>query len=194
MPRTNKMYFTEKAGDNAIAGEGKADGAMQLITINPLNMEREVMAAHIPEGWFQFTPDEKSLIYTLYTEGRKQDAQVFDVKEPDDRQPGWRNRSNLAKYDLASGILQPLTFGYHNVHLNDISADSRYLLIGKSEERLTKRPTTVNSLYRLNLNDMSVETLVEKADEKAAAEQKEGKAPRKARKEEAAAEKFFATT
>ena len=65
---------------------------------------------------------------------------------------------------MASGILQPLTFGYHNVYLNDISADSRYLLIGKSEERLTKRPTTVNSLYRLNLNDMSVETLVEKGE------------------------------
>ncbi len=119
--------------------------ALQLITINPLNMEREVMAANIPEGWFQFTPDEKSLIYTLYTEGRKKDAQVYDVKEPDDRQPGWRSRSYLAKYDLASGILQPLTFGYHNVYLNDISADSRYLLIGKSEERLTKRPTTLNS-------------------------------------------------
>ena len=164
MPRTNKLYFTEKASDSSIAGEGKADGEVQLITINPMNMEREVLAANIPEGWFQFTPDEKSLIYTLYEEGRKKDPQVYDVKEPDDRQPGWRTRSYLAKYDLASGILQPLTFGYHNVYLNDISADSRYLLIGKSEERLTKRPTTLNSLYRLDLNDMSVEALVEKGE------------------------------
>ena len=164
MPRTNKLYFTEKASDSSIAGEGKADGEVQLITINPMNMEREVLAANIPEGWFQFTPDEKSLIYTLYEEGRKKDPQVYDVKEPDDRQPGWRTRSYLAKYDLASGILQPLTFGYHNVYLNDISADSRYLLIGKSEERLTRRPTTLNSLYRLDLNDMSVEALVEKGE------------------------------
>ena len=164
MPRTNKLYFTEKASDSSIAGEGKADGEVQLITINPMNMGREVLAANIPEGWFQFTPDEKSLIYTLYEEGRKKDPQVYDVKEPDDRQPGWRTRSYLAKYDLASGILQPLTFGYHNVYLNDISADSRYLLIGKSEERLTKRPTTLNSLYRLDLNDMSVEALVEKGE------------------------------
>ena len=164
MPRTNKMYFTQKASDSSIAGEGKADGELQLIAINPLNMEREVLAANIPDGWFQFTPDEKALIYTLYTEGRKKDAQVYDVKEPDDRQPGWRSRSYLAKFDLASGVLQPLTFGYHNVYLSDISADSRYLLIGKSEERLTKRPTTLNSYYRLNLNDMSVETLIEKGE------------------------------
>lgn len=164
MPSSNKLYFTQKASDSSIAGEEKQDGTLQLITINPLTMEREVLASHLPEGWFQFTPDEKTLIYTLTTEGRKKDPQVYDVKEPEDRQPGWRERSNLAKYDLASGILQPLTFGYHNVYLNDISADSRYLLIGKSEERLTKRPTTLNSYYRLNLNDMSVETLIEKGE------------------------------
>ena len=164
MPASNKLYFTQKASDSSIAGEEKQDGTLQLITINPLTMEREVLASHLPEGWFQFTPDEKTLIYTLTTEGRKKDPQVYDVKEPEDRQPGWRERSNLAKYDLASGVLQPLTFGYHNVYLNDISADSRYLLIGKSEERLTKRPTTLNSYYRLNLNDMSVETLIEKGE------------------------------
>ena len=164
MPASNKLYFTQKASDSSIAGEEKQNGTLQLITINPLTMEREVLAANIPDGWFQFTPDEKTLIYTLYTEGRKKDPQVYDVKEPDDRQPGWRSRSYLAKFDLASGVLQPLTFGYHNVYLNDISADSRYLLIGKSEERLTKRPTTLNSYYRLNLNDMSVETLIEKGE------------------------------
>ncbi len=164
MPSSNKLYFTQKASDSSIAGEEKQDGTLQLITINPLTMEREVLASHLPDGWFQFTPDEKTLIYTLYTEGRKKDAQVYDVKEPDDRQPGWRSRSYLAKFDLVSGVLQPLTFGYHNVYLSDISADSRYLLIGKSEERLTKRPTTLNSYYRLNLNDMSVETLIEKGE------------------------------
>lgn len=172
MPASNKLYFTQKASDSSIAGEEKQDGTLQLITINPLTMEREVLAANIPDGWFQFTPDEKTLIYTLTTEGRKKDSQVYDVKEPEDRQPGWRERSNLAKYDLASGILQPLTFGYHNIYLMDISADSRYLLIGKEEERLTKRPTTLTSFYRLDLGSMNassattpkVETLIEKGE------------------------------
>ena len=172
MPASNKLYFTQKASDSSIAGEEKQDGTLQLITINPLTMEREVLASHLPEGWFQFTPDEKTLIYTLTTEGRKKDPQVYDVKKPEDRQPGWRERSNLAKYDLASGILQPLTFGYHNIYLMDISADSRYLLIGKEEERLTKRPTTLTSFYRLDLGSMNassattpkVETLIEKGE------------------------------
>lgn len=54
----------------------------------------------------------------------------------------------------------------------DISADSRYLLIGKGEERLTKRPTTLTSFYRLDLGSMNtssattpkVETLIEKGE------------------------------
>ena len=106
--------------------------------------------------------DEKSLVFTVTTEGRKKDAQVFDIKSPDDRQPGWRERSSLAKYDLATGVMQPLTFGYHNVYLNDISADSRYILMSKSEERLTKRPTTLTSIYRLDLNTLQADTLVDK--------------------------------
>ena len=143
---------------------------MQLITINPLTMEREVLASHLPEGWFQFTPDEKTLIYTLTTEGRKKDPQVYDVKEPEDIQPGSGQRSNLAKYDLASGILQPLTFGYHNIYLMDTPADSRYLLIGKEEERLLTVLQPGTSSHRLDLGSMNassaatpkVETLIEK--------------------------------
>lgn len=152
MPRTNKFYYTEK----------NSEGKLQLITVNPLDMQREVLVEELPEGYFQFTPDEKSLVFTVTTGGRKKDAQVFDIKSPDDRQPGWRDRSSLAKYDLATGVMQPLTFGYHNVYLNDISADSRYILMSKSEERLTKRPTTLTSIYRLDLNTLQAETLVDK--------------------------------
>lgn len=149
MPRTNKMYYVEDH---------------RLMTIDPLTMSREVLAESVPDGFFQFTPDEKTLIYTLTTEGRKKDAQVYDIKSPEDRQPGWRDRSSLAKYDLATGILQPITFGYHNTYLEDISADSRYLLIGKNEERLTKRPTTLTSIYRLDLNTLQAETLIDKGE------------------------------
>lgn len=169
MPRTNKLYFTQKANESAQAAKGNetsvlSDANLQLITINPLNMEREVLADAIPEGYFQFTPDEKSLIYTLTTEGRKKDEQVYDIKSPDDRQPGWRTRSSLAKFDLATGILQPITFGYHNIYLQDISADSRYLLVGKNEERLTKRPTTLSSVYRIDLNTLKAEILIDKGE------------------------------
>ena len=152
MPTSNKFYFTEKT----------AEGKTQLVTIAPQTQERNILVSDLPEGNFNITPDEKSLIFSLETEGRKKDPQVYDIKSPDDRQPGWRNRSSLAKYDIATGILQPLTFGYHNIWLEDISADSRYLLVAKKEERLTQRPTTLTSLYRLDLKTLQAEPLVEK--------------------------------
>lgn len=164
MPRSNKMYFTQKASQSSIETEATGDKQVQLIAINPMTMEHEVLAIGIPEGRFLFTPDEKTLIYSLTTEGRKKDEQVYDIKSPDDRQPGWRERSSLAKYDLATGILQPITFGYHNTYLEDISADSRYLLVGKNEERLTKRPTTVTSIYRLDLQTLQAENLIDKGE------------------------------
>ncbi len=152
MPTSNKFYFTETS----------PEGKTTLVTVDPQTQDRNTLATDLPKGFFTFTPDEKSLILTQETEGRKKDPQVYDIKSPDDRQPGWRNRSGLAKYDLATGILQPLTFGYHNVWLEDISADSRYLLVAKKEERLTQRPTTLTSLYRLDLQTLQAETLVEK--------------------------------
>jgi dipeptidyl aminopeptidase/acylaminoacyl peptidase len=57
--------------------------------------------------------------------------------------------------------VQPLTFGYHNVSLMDISKDSRYILYMVSRARLTKRPTTLSSIYRLDLNTMQAECLVD---------------------------------
>lgn len=164
MPRSNKMYFTQQVSGASEYAATSESNKQQLVTIDPLTMERKVLAAEIPDGFFQFAPDEQSLIYTMTTEGRKKDEQVYDIKSPEDRQPGWRTRTNLAKFDLGTGILQPLTYGFHNVYLEDISADARYLLVGKSEERLTKRPTTVTSIYRLDLKTLQAETLVDKGE------------------------------
>ena len=154
MPKSGKFYFVRTNGD----------GQRQLVTVNPATQAQEVLATGLPEGWMQIAPDEKTLVYTLSTEGREKDPQVYDVKEPDDRQPGWRSRTNLATYNLATGVLQPVTYGYHNISLNDISADSRYILVSKTEARLTKRPTTVTSFYRIDLQTMQTETLVEKGE------------------------------
>lgn len=152
MPRSNKFFFTRK----------NAEGAMELVAVDPATGVRQTLASHLPEGWFEMAPDEQTLIYTMESEGRKKDKDVYDVREPEDRQPGWRNRSQLACFSLATGILQPLTFGWHNVRLLDISADSRYILFMKTESRLTQRPTTLASVYRMDLSTLACELLVDK--------------------------------
>ncbi|MBO7269248.1 MAG: S9 family peptidase, partial [Bacteroidales bacterium] len=93
--------------------------------------------------------------------GPEERKEIYQVLEPDDRQSGWRNRTYLAKYDLASGIMQQLTFGYRNIWASDISADGKKMLFMESHTRLEKRPTTLYSLYLMDMATMQVDTLVE---------------------------------
>ena len=149
MPKSNLYYYT-------CAG---VDGR-QLVVVDPTNGQESVWADKLPEGYFQVAPTEDWLLYSLTQEGPKERKEIYEVIEPDDRQPGWRDRSYLAKYDLKSGLMQPLTYGYHNVWGLDISADGRYVLMMTSHSRLTQRPTTLSTLYKLNVQTLQAETLV----------------------------------
>ena len=151
MPRSNRYYYTRTGVDGR-----------QLIVVDPLTGVEAVLVNKLPDGYFQFAPTEDYLLFTMTQEGPKERKEIYEVLEPDDRQPGWRNRSYLAKYDLKTGLLQPLTFGYHNVWAADISNDGRYLLMMTSQSRLTKRPTTLFSLYRLDMQTLQAELLIDK--------------------------------
>ena len=149
MPKSNLYYYTSAGVDGR-----------QLVVVDPTNGQESVWADKLPEGYFQVAPTEDWLLYSLTQEGPKERKEIYEVIEPDDRQPGWRDRSYLAKYDLKSGLMQPLTYGYHNVWGLDISADGRYVLMMTSHSRLTQRPTTLSTLYKLDVQTLQAETLV----------------------------------
>ena len=151
MPKSNLYYYIR------IGVDGR-----QLVTVDPLTGQESIWVDKLPDGYFQVAPTEDWLLYSLTQEGPKERKEIYEVIEPDDRQPGWRDRSFLAKYDLKSGLMQPLTFGYHNAWGLDISSDGRYVLMMTSRSRLTQRPTTLSTLYKLDVQTLQVETLVAK--------------------------------
>ena len=118
------------------------------------------MARDVPKGSFTVSPTEDYLIISAEDEGPKEDADVFEVVEMDDRQPGWRNRGYLIRYDLMSGISQRITFGPKGQYLQDISADGRQLLVGSSYSRLSRRPTEVVDVYVVDAQSLQVDTLL----------------------------------
>ncbi|KKB50264.1 S9 family peptidase [Parabacteroides goldsteinii] len=152
MPTSNKMYFT-RTGMN-----GK-----ELVTVDPTNMQEEILADNLPEGSFNFTPDEKTLLFTIQEEGPKDGPDMLRILEPNDRLPGFRNRYFIWRYDLQSGLYEQLTFGHNSTYINDVSPDSRYLLFSTSETDYTSLPHSSNSLYKLDLQTMAVDTLWEHA-------------------------------
>lgn len=148
MPQSNRLYYMKKQGDD-----------LQLISADPNDLQESIMAHNIPMGNFVFSPDETFLIYF---EKESNDERKGDLKlllSPEDRQPNYLDRTFLAKYDLKTGIKQRLLFGKSTTSFNDISSDSRFVLFSSTEENLTERPFRTSSLYRLDLQAMSVDTL-----------------------------------
>lgn len=149
MPHTDELMTTREEG-----------GVKTAYATDILTGKERVIATHIPEGDFNLSPTLTFAIMSKTEEGKKEDPNVYEIVEPEDRQPGWRDRSQLLRYDFATGITQPLTFGYHSAWLLDISADGRKMLYMVSRRRMTARPTTLNSLILMDLETMKTDTLV----------------------------------
>ncbi len=149
MPLTTRYYLTRPAV-----------GGRSLIAVNPVDGKEDVLVPLMPSGNFMITPDEKKLIITTVQEGPKEDKDVYQVLVPDDRQPGWRNRNVLSIYDIASGVLTPITYGHRALRLLDVSDDASHLLLSVHENRLEKRPTTLATILSLDLNTMKTDTIV----------------------------------
>ena len=158
MPRSNRYYYTRTEGNGR-----------ELVTVDPATGQQEVLAQHLPEGWYTIMPDEKHLLYSLSQDGPKEkNPDVFEVLTPDDRQPGWRDRSTQALYDLETGVMRPLTFGYSNFWVADVTQDCRYALLGQSKAVFSGqgelerpiRPTSNMSYFRLDLQSMALDTLI----------------------------------
>ncbi|MBR0534177.1 MAG: S9 family peptidase [Bacteroidales bacterium] len=151
MPVTPKYYKTRRGAQ-----------ATQLIAVDPSSGEEQVLVEDLPEGNFRMSPTEDFLIYSFFEEGPRERPEIYQILTPGDRQPGWRTRSYSSKYDIATGVMQRLSYGYHNSRVMDISPDGKTALMMVSEDRLTQRPTSLGTLYLLDLETLSAKVLVDK--------------------------------
>lgn len=160
MPHTNSYYFTRNGN------EGR-----EFVTVDPATGVETVLCRHMPEGSYTIAPTEDFLIIDVdQEEAKEKNPDVFEVVNPEDRQPGWRNRSTLAIFDMKTGTTRPLTYGYSRSWLCDISQDGQYALIGKNTDcyrhvdadtprERPVRPHDENALYRVNLQTLAIDTL-----------------------------------
>lgn len=153
MPKSIAWLEEEKEGSHRV-----------LYKVDPKTGVRTRFAHDIPEGSYTVSPTEDYLIFTLEEEGPQEDKEVFEILEMDDRQPGWRKRSYLAKYDIKTGITQRITFGNKGEYLYDISQDGSKLLVISNRSRLTKRPTTVSDVFVMDAQTLKVDTLLSGAE------------------------------
>ena len=135
-----------------------------LVRIDPVTGASTVLARNLPKGsHITMAPTEDYLVLSRTKAGPKEDPGVFRILEPDDRQPGWRDRTYLVKWDLATGDTLVLAKGRHSSYLEDISADGRKLLIASPRSRLEKRPTTVEDVIVMDPVTLQADTLLRDA-------------------------------
>lgn len=149
MPARDEYYYTRPSASGR-----------DVFCANPSTGKETLLARNIPDGWFTVAPTEDWLLYMLTQEGPKE-GEVHQILTPDDRQPGWRDRSYLGKFDLKTGQMQQLTFGWHDLWPADLSPDGQKVLVLTQRERLTARPTTLFSLWQLDVQTLEAECLIE---------------------------------
>ncbi len=108
------------------------------------------------EGYF--AEDERMMLVYDNVKGPKEDEEVYQTLVPDDRQPGWRNRSNLKLLDTQTGQLRTLTLGQHNVW-GKPSRDGKRMLLHIYENDITQRPFSFLTAVVLDLATMKADTL-----------------------------------
>lgn len=153
MPRSYRYYYTRTGA------RGR-----EIVSVDPFNQSDERVIAEGFKGYISaIMPDEKHLILSIEEDGPAEKVKdVHEIIHPDDRFAGFRKRSNLALYDMETGLTQPLTFGYKNLWLADVSSDSKNILFMTSESRLTKRPTVLYSLYIMNVETLEASKLMDR--------------------------------
>jgi len=161
------MYWQWMPVSNLLWRERTRMKNREIVTRDPRTGKESVLADHLPDGKITLSPTEDFIIFSIEEEGPAEDPNVYEVLNPEDRQPGWRDRTRLALYRFSDGLLQPLTHGYRNLRLNDISQDGRLILLSQQDMNLpitdnsvTHRSSTVQSFFTMNLETFEVDTLV----------------------------------
>lgn len=132
----------------------------ELVACLPDRRQTRVLASAIPEGDFTLSPDRSYLIYSKTDECAAGEGGVQQLLQPDDRQPGWRNRSSLWKYDLHTHLMERLTYGKAGVGLADISADGRKVLVQYGRTDLTRSPFSRSTWVELDMQTGEADTLL----------------------------------
>jgi dipeptidyl aminopeptidase/acylaminoacyl peptidase len=108
---------------------------------------------------FAWSPDGKSLIYSLSTEAETDKSGLKRVESLRDRRADFRSKSNLYIIGIEDCVSFPISISDQNSDFVDFNSNGRNVLISKEVEDYTERPYFKTEMYNLNLSDMRCELL-----------------------------------
>lgn len=148
-PLTSQLFY------KATSANGES-----LITVNPATLKETILTDNLPAGSSRWSPDEKSLYFTITEQVDGDNGPVHRLLSRGDRVPNSRDRSFIWRYDIETGVRERLTWGLHSTSLCDINSDGTKLLYASGVSVDNEWPFSRTSLYILDVNTLAVDTLV----------------------------------
>lgn len=149
LPRSDKITFLRKQGNSHT-----------LFCYDPIVKKQTIIFTNDNEiNNVIWSPDESYLLYAQVKNYEEKNWQLKKLEAIQDRQPGFRTRQLLCKYDLSNGLHTQLTWGNLTTALMDISSDGSQLLISTSRPDYTTYPFSNQNVYLVNAQTFSVDTL-----------------------------------
>lgn len=147
-------------GDRYMRCYRETEGTWCYETVDMKTGERTPVGKYSGQGHAYLTRDMKKFLVSIDEKvPEEKNKDVHQILEPDDRQPGWRNRRNYSLYDIATGITTPITKGARNVFVTPNKDASRYLVSIHTDD-LTERPFNFTDLLLLDAATGKADTLV----------------------------------
>lgn len=100
---------------------------------------RHLYTSDTNEGISFAAQDSKAIVYQTTEGAKEKHGQVRQILEPNDRLPGWRNRSNFSIIDVKTGLRRQITAGLRSSG-GTMSDDGKLLYISISDDDATERP------------------------------------------------------
>lgn len=149
MPTGSTLYYTVKRG-----------GEYDLVSVEMPTRKSTVVASHLPSDNIIWSPDASYFIYPKNIEGEAKTGIMKRYSTPDDRIPGYRDRSYLMKYDMASGVATPLTYGGASTAFADFNADGSKMLYMAAFDTPDTYPFYKTDLIQLDMRTLKTDTIV----------------------------------
>ena len=105
--------------------------------------------------------DTKVMVYQTAEGPKEKNDKIHQILKPDDRLPGWRNRSGFSIIDVATGERRQITTGLRNTS-GVMSADGQWLYIALHEDNIEQRPYYFQTGMLMNMESGQVDTLFQK--------------------------------
>lgn len=106
-----------------------------------------------------WSPDMSYILYYVNEDYSDKNWELRKLAGIEDRQPYYRNRSWLCKYDFQTGMHTRLTWGNLSTYLMDISHDGRQVIFSTSHPDYIEFPYSKQSVYMLDMKNGQLDTL-----------------------------------